>query len=53
MGGYTQLTQEEQYQIYNLKKVEYNQTEIEDMLQLALDPSEDYQARSLSHRFHI
>lgn len=34
MGGYTQLTQEEQYQIYILKKAGYNQTEIADMLKI-------------------
>lgn len=33
MGGYTQLTQEEQYQIYILKKAGDNQTEIADMLE--------------------
>ena len=29
MRGYTQLTQEERYQIYILKKAEYSQAEIE------------------------
>jgi hypothetical protein len=33
MGGYTQLTQEEQYQICILKKAGDNQTEIADMLE--------------------
>ena len=33
MSGYTQLTQEERYQIYILKKAGYNQTEIADMLE--------------------
>ena len=33
MRGYTQLTQEERYQIYILKKAEYSQTEIADLLE--------------------
>lgn len=33
MSSYTQLTQEERYQIYILKKAGYNQTEIADMLE--------------------
>jgi len=32
MRGYTQLTQEERYQIYILKKAEYNQAEIAELL---------------------
>jgi len=32
MRGYTQLTQEERYQIYILKKAEYSQTEIAELL---------------------
>lgn len=31
--NYTQLTQEERYQIYILKKAEYSQTEIADLMQ--------------------
>ena len=33
MSGYTQLTQEERYQIYILKKAQYSQTEIADLLE--------------------
>ena len=33
MRGYTQLTQEERYQIYILKKAEYNQAEIAELLE--------------------
>ncbi|MGB5339659.1 MAG: IS30 family transposase [Gammaproteobacteria bacterium] len=33
MSGYTQLTQEERYQIYILKKAEYSQAEIADLLE--------------------
>jgi len=33
MGGYAQLTQEEQYQIYILRKAGDNQTEIADLLE--------------------
>ena len=33
MRGYTQLTQEERYQIYILNKAEYNQTEIAELLE--------------------
>jgi len=33
MRGYTQLTQEERYQIYILKKVEYSQAEIAELLE--------------------
>jgi IS30 family transposase len=33
MRGYTQLTQEERYQIYILKKAEYSQTEIAELLE--------------------
>jgi IS30 family transposase len=33
MSGYTQLTQEERYQIYILKKAEYSQTEIAGLLE--------------------
>ncbi len=33
MRGYTQLTQEERYQIYILKKAEYSQTEIAGLLE--------------------
>ena len=32
MRGYTQLTQEERYQIYILKKAEYNHAEIAELL---------------------
>ena len=32
MRGYTQLTREERYQIYILKKDNYSQTEISDLL---------------------
>ena len=33
MRGYTQLTQEERYQIYILKKAEYSQAEIAELLE--------------------
>ncbi|MEN8107019.1 MAG: hypothetical protein ABFS22_03330 [Pseudomonadota bacterium] len=33
MRGYTQLTQEERYQIYILNKAEYSQTEIAELLE--------------------
>ena len=33
MNGYTQLTQEERYQIYILKKAEYSQTQIAELLE--------------------
>jgi len=33
MRGYTQLTQEERYQIYILNKAEYCQTEIAELLE--------------------
>ncbi len=33
MSGYTQLTQEERYQIYILKKAEYSQPQIADLLE--------------------
>jgi len=33
MRGYTQLTQEERYQIYILNKAEYNQAEIAELLE--------------------
>ena len=32
MRGYTQLTHEERYQIYILKKAEYDQTQIAELL---------------------
>ena len=33
MRGYTQLTQEQRYQIYILKQAEYNQAQIAEMLE--------------------
>jgi len=33
MSGYTQLTQEERYQIYILKKAEYSQAQIAELLE--------------------
>ena len=33
MRGYTQLTHEERYQIYILKKAEYSQTQIAELLE--------------------